>query len=69
MEKGKVTALKVVAGTLLCAESGGGGGWGDPADRDPELVRRDVRDGIISEAAARREYPHAYADERSPTSN
>lgn len=33
-----------------------GGGWGDPFDRDPELVLRDVKDGIVSEEAARGEY-------------
>jgi len=26
----------------------GGGGWGDPLERDPELVARDVREGYIS---------------------
>lgn len=38
----------------LCAAAGGG--WGDPLDRDPALVLRDVRDGIVSEEAARIEY-------------
>ena len=36
--------------------SGGGGGWGPPAERDPEAVRRDVRDGYVSAEAARRDY-------------
>ena len=26
----------------------GGGGWGDPLERDPELVAADVREGYIS---------------------
>jgi N-methylhydantoinase B len=26
----------------------GGGGMGDPATRDPMLVARDVRDGVVS---------------------
>ena len=26
----------------------GGGGWGDPLDRDPEEVRKDVRNGIVT---------------------
>jgi N-methylhydantoinase B len=34
----------------------GGGGWGDPLERDPELVRRDVVREVVSEAAARSEY-------------
>ena len=31
----------------------GGGGWGNPLDRDPERVRRDLRDEWIGEATAR----------------
>ncbi|MDR7464545.1 MAG: hydantoinase B/oxoprolinase family protein [Armatimonadota bacterium] len=34
----------------------GGGGYGNPADRDPELVVRDVLEGYVSPTAARREY-------------
>jgi N-methylhydantoinase B len=34
----------------------GGGGVGDPLDRDPDAVSRDVRDGIVSEEAARAIY-------------
>ena len=32
--------------------SPGGGGWGNPLDRDPELVRSDLRDEWISEETA-----------------
>ena len=32
--------------------SSGGGGWGDPLDRDPERVLADVRDGVVGERAA-----------------
>jgi N-methylhydantoinase B len=34
----------------VCA---GGGGYGDPLDRDPESVRRDVEDGVVSQGTAR----------------
>jgi N-methylhydantoinase B len=34
----------------------GGGGMGDPGERDPERLARDVRDGLVSEAAARELY-------------
>ncbi len=34
----------------------GGGGWGDPLQRDPENVRRDVVDGYVSIEAARDSY-------------
>lgn len=33
-----------------------GGGWGDPLERDPELVARDVRNGYVSVAAAAATY-------------
>lgn len=34
----------------------GGGGYGDPRKRDPELVRKDVREGKVSAAVARDVY-------------
>ena len=34
----------------------GGGGWGDPLDRDPGRVLRDVRNELVSPAAAERDY-------------
>ncbi|MGI9595258.1 MAG: hydantoinase B/oxoprolinase family protein, partial [Acidimicrobiales bacterium] len=42
--------------TRLIASSPGGGGWGDPKTRDPELVARDVLDGVVSADAARKLY-------------
>lgn len=38
------------------ALSPGGGGLGDPFAREPERVRRDVRDGVVSPEAAQRDY-------------
>ncbi|MBT7665763.1 MAG: hydantoinase B/oxoprolinase family protein, partial [Rhodospirillaceae bacterium] len=40
----------------MIANTPGGGGWGDPFARPPELVLRDVRDGVVSRAAAARDY-------------
>ena len=34
----------------------GGGGHGDPRERDPEAVREDVRDGYVSAEQAREVY-------------
>lgn len=34
----------------------GGGGFGDPYERDPEAVREDVRDDLVSIEAAKEEY-------------
>ena len=46
----------VPAGDRIVVAMPGGGGMGAPAGRDPESVRRDVRLGYISAAAAKREY-------------
>jgi N-methylhydantoinase B len=35
---------------------GGGGGWGNPLDRDPQAVLDDVLDEYVSVAGARRDY-------------
>jgi N-methylhydantoinase B len=34
----------------------GGGGWGDPLERDPALVLRDVRNELLSVAKAAADY-------------
>jgi len=34
----------------------GGGGWGDPLEREPALVQRDVLQGKVSLEAARADY-------------
>jgi N-methylhydantoinase B len=44
------------AGTRIEYQRGGGGGWGDPLERDPEKVRDDVLDEYVSREAAEREY-------------
>jgi N-methylhydantoinase B len=46
----------VPEGTLYVQEAGGGGGYGDPKERPREKVRQEVRDGIVSPAAAREHY-------------
>jgi N-methylhydantoinase B len=53
------------AGDLISIRAGGGGGWGDPFDRDPEAVLRDVLDGYVTVDAARSEYGVAINQERS----
>lgn len=44
------------AGEAFEYRYGGGGGWGDPLDRDPEAVRDDVLDELVSLESARRDY-------------
>ncbi|WJK39532.1 hydantoinase B/oxoprolinase family protein [Solwaraspora sp. WMMA2056] len=46
----------VVPGDRITLLTAGGGGHGDPRDRDPEAVRADVAEGYVSPAAARDVY-------------
>jgi N-methylhydantoinase B/oxoprolinase/acetone carboxylase alpha subunit len=39
-------------GDLLVIEIGGGGGYGDPRERDRALVSRDLENGFITESEA-----------------
>jgi N-methylhydantoinase B len=43
-------------GDVFDHRQAGGGGYGDPLDRDPEAVWRDVRDGRVSPGLARSAY-------------
>ncbi len=49
-----VTQLR--KGDELTIQTPGGGGWGDPRQRRPEAIARDVRDGLISAKRAREIY-------------
>jgi N-methylhydantoinase B len=51
-----VDAEFVPAGTVIRIRTTGGGGWGDPLERDPELVTRDVLWGKVSREAAAADY-------------
>ncbi len=53
IEMPKVSQEVLTPEEVLVSESGGGGGYGDPLDRDPEKVRWDVRREYVSLAAAR----------------
>jgi N-methylhydantoinase B len=46
----------VKSGDILRVETGGGGGWGHPFDREAERVAADVRDGFVSRASAEAHY-------------
>jgi len=46
----------IPAGDSLVIEMSGGGGYGPPKSRAAEAVARDVQDGLVSPAAARRDY-------------
>jgi N-methylhydantoinase B len=59
----KVTRLKVPKGATVHLHTGGGGGYGPPSERDPEAVRRDLRDGYLSQDYVSRHFPHAVKGE------
>jgi N-methylhydantoinase B len=44
------------AGERLIYDYGGGGGWGDPLDRDPQAVLDDALDEYVSVEGAERDY-------------
>lgn len=44
------------SGDVFSRPTAGGGGYGDPLERDPELVREDVADDYVSIERARRDY-------------
>jgi N-methylhydantoinase B len=46
----------VEPGDRLVLVTGGGGGWGDPQERDREAVAQDVREGKVTPEAARAAY-------------
>jgi len=52
----KFDGLEIEAGDLFILRTGGGGGWGPPSERDPELVRLEVERGLISIERAREDY-------------
>jgi N-methylhydantoinase B len=53
---GKVAGHPVEEGSIVMVRSAGGGGYGDPLDRDAERVAHDVREGYVSPRAARELY-------------
>jgi N-methylhydantoinase B len=55
----------VTADSEVIVRTGGGGGWGDPLERAPEAVRRDVIEEFVSKEAARDEYGVVLGDDLS----
>ena len=52
----KAENVPVSAGDKLAFSTAGGGGLGDPLERDPAIVAREVRRGLVSAEAAREDY-------------
>ena len=53
---GKVHPMRVEAGETCVTAMGGGGGFGDPLDREPWRVLDDVRNEYVSLESAQRDY-------------
>ncbi len=53
---GSKVTVELEAGDVISVRTCGGGGYGPPSERDPELVRRDVREGKVSAERARDVY-------------
>jgi N-methylhydantoinase B len=61
--EGLVDDAPLAAGTLVRIDTTGGGGWGEPLERDPRLVAMDVLQGKVSVVSARDEYGVALTDQ------
>ena len=53
---GGKASLDLEYGDVVSFRLSGGGGYGDPRERDPRAVSRDVRLGLVSPKAAREQY-------------
>ena len=56
MPNAKVFGVRLRHGDAYMMQSGGGGGFGSPLERDPSLVAYDVQEGYVSAEAARADY-------------
>lgn len=56
MPNAKIFGVRLRQGDAYLMQSGGGGGFGSPLERDPEQVAHDVREGYVSPEAAHQDY-------------
>src|SRR4029079_11041149 len=52
----KTAQVAIAVGARLVFRTAGAGGWGDPLERDPQLVLRDVFRDLVSSEVARSDY-------------
>ena len=52
----KIEVLRLAPGQTVRIVSPGGGGFGDPLERDPQAVLTDMEDGFVSTDGARKDY-------------
>ena len=56
MPNAKIFGVRLRTGDAYLMQSGGGGGFGSPLDRDAALVALDVQEGYVSREAAHTSY-------------
>jgi N-methylhydantoinase B len=59
---GLIDGEPVLKGQIVRVVTTGGGGWGDPLQRELELVLRDVIEGRVSLASAENDYGVVFMD-------
>ncbi len=64
---GKQTVYRANMNEVIRLWSGGGGGWGDPLQRDPDAVGEDVAAGLVSPERARSVYGVAIGQDAAAT--
>lgn len=60
----KVSGIPLQAGDTVTIKTSGGGGFGNPADRDPARLAEDIAEGLVTEEAARTLYGYASEAEK-----
>jgi N-methylhydantoinase B len=70
----KADRIQLRAGETIVIEAPSGGGYGDPLERESELVHADVRDGIVPLDSARKDYgvvvdPQTFEVDETATQN
>ena len=59
----KFAGMTIEPGDCISLTTGGGGGWGMPAERDVARIAEDLREGWITPERARRDYNYVAQDE------
>ena len=62
----KIDNVRVQGGDRIVFRTAGGGGWGDPLDREPDKVATDVMRKLLTREAAREHYGVVVAERGAP---
>ncbi|MEA2268084.1 MAG: N-methylhydantoinase [Solirubrobacteraceae bacterium] len=61
---GKASGVRLHRGDIVTVRTQGGGGLGDPAERDPAALARDIVQGKVTREAAERDYGYTTEEAR-----